>query len=60
MLTVEPPVLRLHMSDCGGDVVVGHVQLHKVDGGSDSAVTELMDRPATLLDVSRAENVRVG
>lgn len=60
MLTVEPSVLRLHMSDCGGDViVVGHVQLHQVNGG-DPAVTELMDRLLALLDVSRTENVRIG
>jgi hypothetical protein len=49
------------MFDCGGDViVVGHVQLHHVNGGADPAVTELMDRLPAFLDVSRAENVRVG
>jgi hypothetical protein len=61
VLTVESSVLRLHMSDCGGDViVVGHVQLHQVNDGADPAVTELMDRLLALTDVSRTENVRIG
>ncbi len=61
MLTIESSVLCVYMFDCGGDViVVGHVQLHHVNGGTDPAVTELMDRLLALLDVSRAEYVRVG
>ena len=49
------------MFDCGGDViVVGHVQLQQVNGGAEPAVTELVDGLLALLDVSRAENVRVG
>lgn len=61
MLTVETPVEAFHMSGCGGDlVVVGHVQLHQVNAGADSAVTEPLDCLVSPFDVSRAENVRIG
>jgi hypothetical protein len=61
MLTIESSVLFVYMFDCGGNViVVGHVQLHHVNGRADSAVTELVDCLMALLDVSRAENLRVG
>lgn len=61
VLTIEPSVPCFHMFDRGGDViVVGYVQLHRINGSADPAVTEMVYRLLALLDVSRAENVCVG
>lgn len=61
VLTIKSSVLYVYMFDCGGNVIViGHVQLHHINGSAASPLTELLDRFLALLDVSRAENVHVG